>query len=254
MATQQELFQMSYPNFNFFVQDFHAQLGASQEKDKDFLTTHEGRSFLISQGFLPYDSRGTWYSKTFKVYLTTTREGVLNVFSESLPKLGMKFNGNYSIVGISESHKAENECTLSDIMEQGKQHPKYSLSSSTIDEIKSRAKPSDKTPVQVLDRHGKTKRNQTYASTLTVGAHGAGNHSDMDILAITERTDDGDLDLYVRRFTPTEWERLQGFPDGWTGGLSDTQRFKQMGNAVTVNVVETVMRRLFRSEDTSDNE
>ena len=42
----------------------------------------------------------------------------------------------------------------------------------------------------------------------------------------------------VRRLTPVECERLQGFPDGWTEGQSDTQRYKQMGNAVAVPVVE----------------
>lgn len=45
----------------------------------------------------------------------------------------------------------------------------------------------------------------------------------------------------IRRLTPTECERLQGFPDDWTLG-SDTQRYKQCGNAVTVNVVEAVIR------------
>lgn len=47
----------------------------------------------------------------------------------------------------------------------------------------------------------------------------------------------------IRRLTPTECERLQGFPDGWTIG-SDTQRYKQCGNAVTVNVVEHVISEL----------
>jgi DNA (cytosine-5)-methyltransferase 1 len=44
----------------------------------------------------------------------------------------------------------------------------------------------------------------------------------------------------IRRLTPIECERLQGFPDNWTQGVSDTQRYKQLGNAVTVNVVEYV--------------
>jgi len=42
----------------------------------------------------------------------------------------------------------------------------------------------------------------------------------------------------IRRLTPTECERLQGFPDGWTEGVSDTQRYKLLGNAVTTNVIE----------------
>jgi site-specific DNA-cytosine methylase len=50
--------------------------------------------------------------------------------------------------------------------------------------------------------------------------------------------------MRVRRLTPTECERLQGFPDGWTNEQSDTQRYKQMGNAVTVNVIEWIGSRL----------
>ena len=53
----------------------------------------------------------------------------------------------------------------------------------------------------------------------------------------------------IRRLTPTECERLQGFPDGWTIG-SDTQRYKQCGNAVTVNVIEDIMERLIHLHTT----
>jgi DNA (cytosine-5)-methyltransferase 1 len=48
----------------------------------------------------------------------------------------------------------------------------------------------------------------------------------------------------VRYLTPIEWERLQGFPDGWTEGLSDRARYCQMGNAVTVNVAEWIAKRI----------
>mgnify|MGYP002408830625 CR=1 FL=1 len=48
----------------------------------------------------------------------------------------------------------------------------------------------------------------------------------------------------VRRLTPTECERLQGFPDGWTDGQADSHRYKQMGNAVTVNVAEWIGKRI----------
>jgi DNA (cytosine-5)-methyltransferase 1 len=51
----------------------------------------------------------------------------------------------------------------------------------------------------------------------------------------------------VRRLTPIECERLQGFPDDWTAGQADGQRYKQMGNAVAVPVVEWIMRRLVKS-------
>lgn len=47
-------------------------------------------------------------------------------------------------------------------------------------------------------------------------------------------------DMRIRRLTPTECERLQGFPDGWTEGVSDTQRYKCLGNAVTTNVITAI--------------
>ena len=48
----------------------------------------------------------------------------------------------------------------------------------------------------------------------------------------------------IRRLTPTECERLQGFPDGWTEGQSDTQRYRQLGNAVSVPVVKALGEKL----------
>lgn len=57
-------------------------------------------------------------------------------------------------------------------------------------------------------------------------------------------------DMKIRRLTPVECERLQGFPDNWTqygadGELiSDTQRYKMCGNAVTTNVITAIARRL----------
>jgi len=48
----------------------------------------------------------------------------------------------------------------------------------------------------------------------------------------------------IRRLTPLECERLQGFPDNWTEGVSDSQRYKQLGNAVTVNVIEYILENL----------
>jgi site-specific DNA-cytosine methylase len=51
-------------------------------------------------------------------------------------------------------------------------------------------------------------------------------------------------DSKVRRLTPVECERLQGFPDDWTAGQSDSARYKQMGNAVAVPVVEWIIQNI----------
>ena len=58
-------------------------------------------------------------------------------------------------------------------------------------------------------------------------------------------------DKGIRRLTPVECERLQGFPDNWTkygkdGELiSDTQRYKCCGNAVTTNVITAIIEEMF---------
>ena len=58
------------------------------------------------------------------------------------------------------------------------------------------------------------------------------------------------LNSRIRRLTPKECERLQGFPDDWTKygindePISDTQRYKMCGNAVTTNVITAVMEKL----------
>ena len=46
--------------------------------------------------------------------------------------------------------------------------------------------------------------------------------------------------LIVRRLTPRECERLQGFDDDWSADQSDSVRYKQLGNAVTVNVAQWI--------------
>jgi hypothetical protein len=53
----------------------------------------------------------------------------------------------------------------------------------------------------------------------------------------------------VRRLTPVECERLQGFPDGWTDGQADSNRYKQMGNAVAVPVVEWIISRMVGNDE-----
>jgi DNA (cytosine-5)-methyltransferase 1 len=54
----------------------------------------------------------------------------------------------------------------------------------------------------------------------------------------------------IRRLTPKECERLQGFPDDWTAyagdqKISDTQRYKMCGNAVSVPIVQLVARSIY---------
>lgn len=54
----------------------------------------------------------------------------------------------------------------------------------------------------------------------------------------------------VRRLTPLECERLQGYPDGWTdNGQADSARYRQLGNSVAVPCVEWIARRLVAADN-----
>jgi DNA (cytosine-5)-methyltransferase 1 len=62
-----------------------------------------------------------------------------------------------------------------------------------------------------------------------------------------------DDDFRIRRLTPTECFRLQGFPDGMIQqarelGISDSQLYKMAGNAVTVNVAQAVAQKIWEVE------
>lgn len=57
------------------------------------------------------------------------------------------------------------------------------------------------------DTRGNLKKGTTKSGCLTAGGHSAGNHSDMDVLHAAD---------FTRRYTVTEWERLQTLPDGYT--------------------------------------
>lgn len=48
----------------------------------------------------------------------------------------------------------------------------------------------------------------------------------------------------VRKMTPREWARLQGFPDDFKIELADTHMYKQFGNSVTVNVIEAIAKAI----------
>lgn len=86
-----------------------------------------------------------------------------------------------------------------------------------------------------VDKKGNIKENQQKASCFTAGGNSGGNHSDMDL--IQTKTN-------IRRLTPKECERLQTVPDNYTNHVSDTQRYKMLGNGWTIDVIAYILSYL----------
>ena len=54
---------------------------------------------------------------------------------------------------------------------------------------------------------------------------------------------------YIRRMTPREWARIQGFPDDFRIPVSDTQSYRQFGNSVSVPVINAIAKSMFKALD-----
>ena len=136
----------------------------------------------------------------------------------------------------------------------------------------------------ITARYSKMGSYDTYivpkvAATLTGGGHSGGLHSDMTVIQLNPSKESNGRQPYqqnrvfdvrgispaltrhnsnyaisrMRRLTEIECERLQGFPDNWTQygdyngtikPISKTQRYKLIGNAVTVDIVTMIAKRL----------
>lgn len=118
-----------------------------------------------------------------------------------------------------------------------------------------------------ISRKGEIRKDQDKASCLTVGGHGAGNHSDMDLILQRPRGfNKGNVfaeksptlssnsweqnnvvltpEPRIRRLTPTECARLQTIPEWYTWQCSETQQYKMLGNGWTVEVIKHIFSYL----------
>ncbi len=83
----------------------------------------------------------------------------------------------------------------------------------------------------------------------TASTQSVHQHKDATDLVLQETGTD--RPLLIRRLTPLECERLQGFPDFWTDlpGASDSSRYKALGNSVAIPCVEYIMRGIAWAAD-----
>ena len=99
------------------------------------------------------------------------------------------------------------------------------------------------------DRHSVYARQRVdqFRDDEIASTESARQHKDAtDLICQPPSTWDADCRNLIRRLTPLECERLQGYPDGWTDvpGASDSARYKALGNSVAIPCVEHLMQRI----------
>ena len=100
-----------------------------------------------------------------------------------------------------------------------------------------------------LDRHSVYARQRVdqFRDDEIASTESARQHKDAtDLVCQPPSTWDTDCRNLIRRLTPLECERLQGYPDGWIDvpGASDSARYKALGNSVAIPCVEYLMQRV----------
>ena len=98
-------------------------------------------------------------------------------------------------------------------------------------------------PVRIgeLNGLGKGQANRIYSvrgKSVCLNANGGGGGAKTGLYKV----DLPDGDYIIRKLTPVECERLQTLPDGWTEGVSNTQRYKAIGNGWTVDVIAHILK------------
>lgn len=188
MMTQEKLYPNSYPISTFLLEDFLVSLFQLPDKGKD-LKIPEERCFSRLLELLPLKNLSISSSKMFPVCLTTTKAGHLKQSSVHWMSWGMMCAGRYLTAKISEYPNHENECILSDILEDNVPE-KYYLSRKQAEKL--------------LYKENPTQGERIYSSeglscTLTSGSGGFDGHSGLYLiedfedfgLPIKSKTKDG---------------------------------------------------------------
>ena len=195
--------------------------------------------------------------KTFKVIIRILEnlgykvyEKVLNSKNFGVPQNRERiyivaFREDIDSSDFSFPEKTDNNKVISDIMEEKEVSPKYYLSNVYLDSL-----------MRHKQRHEskgngfgyEIKKLNGIANTLVCGGMGRERN-----LIVDERLTDfipvthikGEINRkYIRKMTPREWARLQGFPDSFKFVVADTHLYKQFGNSVTVSVIEGIAKNI----------
>ena len=90
----------------------------------------------------------------------------------------------------------------------------------------------------------KTEKVSALTASMFKGIRGAGRPIIAHKSIMSKHLDEVDKSLY-RMLTLAECERLQGFPDNYSKSISNTQRYKALGNSFTVPVIKHILQHLF---------
>lgn len=151
--------------------------------------------------------------------------------------------------------KTDDTKVIKDIVEEHEVSPKYYLSTAYLESLKKHK-----------ERHASKGNGFGYEIRSTDSVAGAivcgGMGRERNLIIDNRLTNftpvthiKGEINReFVRKMTPREWARLQGFPNDFKFVVADTHLYKQFGNSVTVSVIRAIAEKIKKCLDNSDLE
>ena len=228
------------------IAEYHKPKVIFCENVKNLVNHDRGKTFKVIRRIL--ENLG------YKVY-----EKVLNSKNFGVPQNRERiyivaFREDIDSSNFSFPEEITDSKVISDIMEEKEVSPKYYLSDVYLDSL-----------IRHKERHeskgngfgDEIKKLDEIANTLVCGGMGRERNLIIDrrLTNFTPVTHiKGEINKkYIRKMTPREWARLQGFPDDFKFVVADTHLYKQFGNSVTVSVIEAIAKKIKKVLELQDN-
>jgi len=254
MEMPQKSIQKNFQTSICSVEDSPVNRSLSQEREWA-LKTQEELSFLTSQGLLKSKDHNIFSLKMLKDYSITITGERLPLSLPHLMNWGIMQNGKCLTANILESHKIGKGVFIIGYLRGTSGQEIFPIRKSGSKNIKTYIKDKFQKTVYNINGISPTVR-EGHGDVIRIIQLNKPKHSTDRLystkgISRTIRSSAGGLGaktgsyktkLGIRKLTPIECERLQGFPDNWSIG-SDSQRYKQLGNAVTVNVIEEIIKK-----------
>lgn len=228
------------------IAEYHKPKVIFCENVKNLVNHDRGKTFKVIRRIL--ENLG------YKVY-----EKILNSKNFGVPQNRERiyivaFREDIDSSDFSFPEETADSKVIADIMEEKEVSPKYYLSDVYLDSL-----------VRHKERHEskgngfgyEIKKLDEIANTLVCGGMGRERNLIIDrrLTNFTPVTHiKGKINKkYIRKMTPREWARLQGFPDDFKFVVADTHLYKQFGNSVTVSVIEAIAKKIKKILELQDN-
>ena len=151
--------------------------------------------------------------------------------------------------------KTDDTKVIKDIVEEHEVSPKYYLSTAYLESLK---KDKERQASKDNGFGYEIRSTDSVAGAIVCGGMGRERNLIIDnrLTNFTPVTHiKGEINReFVRKMTPREWARLQGFPNDFKFVVADTHLYKQFGNSVTVSVIRAIAEKIKKCLDNSDLE